>query len=183
MIYKITNGELYENCYILSKNNSCIVVDPGYAYEQIMDYADKNNLQIIAVLLTHGHFDHSKGGFELQKLGIPVYIHKDDADKLYTKNNLSYMIGAHFDYYKADNLIDEGRLVIGDFSFDVIHTPGHSKGSVSYIYGNNIFCGDTLFENGYGRYDFYDGNYNEIITSVKKLLGYKKNGYKFFYGH
>ena len=183
MIQKITNGELNENCYILTRDKNCIVIDPGYAYEELIKYTNKNNLTILAVLLTHGHFDHSKNGFELQKLGIPVYIHKEDADKLYTDNNLSNLVDANFDYYNADYLIDEGKLCIGDFTFDVIHTPGPSKGSVSFIYENNIFCGDTLFENGYGRYDFYDGNYFDIMKSVKHLLKYKKDGYKFFYGH
>lgn len=183
MVYKITNGELNENCYILSNGDNCVVIDPGYAYEQIIEYTKRNNIKILAVLLTHGHFDHSKSGYKLQKLGIPIYIHKDDADKLYTDNNLSNLIGAHFDYYHANILIEEGKLCIGEFCFDVIHTPGHSKGSVSYIYKDNIFCGDTLFKNGYGRYDFYDGNYYDLMKSVKKLLKYKKEGCKFFYGH
>lgn len=183
MIYKITNGELAENCYIISKNNTCVIIDPGYAIEDILNYTKEHDLKILAVLLTHGHFDHCKCGYELQKIGIPIYVHKLDEDKLYTDNNLAYMTNSVFDFYHADILIGEGQLNIGDFSFMVLHTPGHSKGGVSYIYEDNIFSGDTLFENGYGRYDFYDGNYSDLMLSVRKLLKYKKEGYKFFYGH
>lgn len=183
MITKITNGVMNENCYIIREQTNCVIIDPGYAFHQIMEYINKNNLNIVAVLLTHGHFDHSKSGYELQKLGKKVYIHKLDADKLYTKNNLSYIANQPFDFYYADCLIEEGKLKIADFEFDVIHTPGHSKGSVVFVYKNNVFCGDTIFEHGYGRYDFYDGNFRELMSSIKKLMPYIKNNYNLFYGH
>ncbi len=183
MITKITNGVVQENCYIIQENNNCVIIDPGYAFEQIMEYVKDNKIIIQGVLLTHGHFDHAKSGYELQKLGVKIYIHKLDADKLYTDNNLSYIANQPFDYYHADFLIDEGELVVGDFEFDVIYTPGHSKGSVVYVYKNNVFCGDTIFEHGYGRYDFYDGNFHELMESIKKLRIFDKKSYKLYYGH
>ena len=184
MINKLVLGNLNENCYIISNNqNNCIIIDAGDGYDEIINFIESKNLNVLGVLLTHGHFDHCSACKKLQDKGFKIYIHKLDADKLYGEGNLSSLTNASFEKFKADVEIEEGELNIGEFKFNVIHTPGHSEGSVSYIYNNNVFCGDTLFENGFGRYDFYDGSYMKIVRSIKKLKSYKNLGYNFFYGH
>lgn len=183
MIKMLTVGDLQENCYIVSKNNDCVIIDPGDDYSKIKYYINCNDLNVLAILLTHGHFDHCASCAKFQKEGIKIYIHKLDADKLYTDGNLAGFLKYNFENFEADVLIDEGVLNIGQFEFEVVHTPGHSEGGVSYVYENNIFCGDTLFEFGIGRYDFYDGSLTKLRQSIQKLMLYKDNGYNFFYGH
>ena len=173
MIKKLIVGDLLENCYIISEDKDCIVIDPGDDYEKIKSYIDENGLKIQAVLLTHGHFDHCASCYKLQQNGAKIYIHKLDADKLYTNGNLAVLMNKKFDKLKADVLLEEGELKIGQFEFFIIHTPGHSEGGVSYVYQNNVFCGDTMFENGYGRYDFYDGSLQKLSKSLQVLMKYK----------
>ena len=184
MIYKLILGELLENCYIITDNNkNCVIIDAGDGYERIMKVINENNLKINGVLLTHGHFDHCASCSKLQKDGVKIYIHKLDADKLYGEGNLANLFGFEFNKFKADVLFDEGTLKVGDFTFNVIHTPGHSKGSVCFVYKNNVFCGDTIFEAGIGRTDFYDSSLPELMDSLKKLDFYLENDYNFFSGH
>ena len=183
MIKKIVCDLLLENCYIIVKNQKCIIIDPGSSFDKIYNYITSNNLTPLAVILTHGHFDHCISCKLLQQKGIKIYIHKEDQDKLYTQNNLSYLYNIQFNKLNADFVFEEGRLIIDEFIIDVLHTPGHSKGSCCFVYENNVFCGDTIFENGYGRTDFYDGNLIQLIHSIKKLKPYIDSKYNFFYGH
>lgn len=183
MIYKLILGDLLENCYIITKNNNCVIIDAGDGYKDIIKFVSEHNLKIQGVLLTHGHFDHCASCLKLQENGIKIYVHKLDADKLYGDGNLSKYFGVDFDNFHADVLFDEGELVISDFNFKVIHTPGHSKGSVCFVYENNVFCGDTIFETGIGRTDFYDSSFTELMQSLKKLDFYLKNDYNFLRGH
>ena len=185
MIYKLTLGDMRENCYIITKDNkSCVIIDAGEGYDIICEFLKQKGLKAKAILLTHGHFDHSASCKKFQDNGVKIYIHKDDADKLFTDGNLAKLYGKNFDNLHADNLIDEGKIVVNDMEFKVLHTPGHSRGSVVYIYQKHIFCGDTIFEHGYGRYDFYDGSFEQLKNSIKKLIPYIKNkDYVFLYGH
>ena len=183
MIKEFVVGKLANRCYLIIEENKAILIDAGDCYNQVNEYLKNNDLSLVAVLLTHGHFDHACSALKFQNDGVPIYIHKNDEDKLYTDNNLSYLLGVDFDYLKADYAISEGKLSIDMFEFDVISTPGHSKGSCAYIYKNHIFVGDTLFENGYGRYDLYDGDYYELMRSLQVLNHYKEKNYLFYYGH
>ncbi len=184
MIYKIVLGELMENCYIITEDNkSCVIIDAGEEYEKIDAFLHEKNLSPKAILLTHGHFDHCASCKKFQEKGVKIYIHQADADKLYTNGNLSYIVQKSFDSFTADVLLQEGEIEVNNIVFKVLHTPGHSKGSVVYIYKNNVFCGDLLFENGYGRTDFYDGNFSELISSIKKIKPYLNSNYTILYGH
>ncbi|MBO5884273.1 MAG: MBL fold metallo-hydrolase [Clostridia bacterium] len=183
MIKKLVVGDLQENCYIIQNDNDCVIIDAGDDYEQIKNYITEHNLNILGILLTHGHFDHCAACYKFQQEGVKIYIHNLDADKLYTDGNLASLINKNFDKFKPDVLLEQGNLNLGQFEFYVIHTPGHSQGGVSYVYKNNVFCGDTLFENGVGRYDFYDGSLEKLKESIEILMQYKYKGYKFYYGH
>ncbi len=184
MIYKLCLGDVQENCYIITNSkNQCVIIDAGEEFEKIKGFVDRNNLKICGILLTHGHFDHCASCKKFQDLGVKIYIHKDDADKLCTNNNLAYLFGRSFAKLNADVEFDEGELKVGEFDFKVIYTPGHSKGSVAFVYKNNIFVGDTIFYNGVGRTDFYDGSEEQLIKSIQKLKPYLNGDYKIFYGH
>ncbi len=182
-VKKFTCNILFENCYIVYDKHKALIIDPGSDYFKINTFLKNNNLNVLAVLLTHGHFDHCLSCKKFQDDGAVVYIHKLDADKLYSDGNLSSMFGIDFQKFYADCLIEEGDLEIGEFEIKVLHTPGHSKGSVCYIIDNNFFSGDTFFKDGVGRTDFYDSSPYELKQSLNKLQHFFKNNYNFFYGH
>lgn len=186
-VCKIVVGDFKTNCYIVYDENSnkAIVIDPGDDYFKIESELIKNNLYVCAILLTHGHFDHigALSEFAIQK--VPIYIHVDDADKLVSKNNLAYMFNRTVKTCSA-NMIFSGEVCdfnIGGFDVKAIHTPGHSKGSVSYLIDDYLFTGDTLFEHGYGRTDLYDGSFDELKNSLRTLRRYITKATKIMPGH
>lgn len=171
------------NTYLVSENGRGILIDVGSDGEDLYLYALKEGITLEAVLLTHGHFDHANGCAELQQKGIKIYIHEADAEKLYTYKGMAAFAGVKLNAFKADEYVTDGEILhfIGK-EIKVIHTPGHSKGSVCYVIDDAVFCGDTLFCGSYGRYDFYDGDLNELKNSAKKI--FSLNGdYKLYPGH
>ena len=183
MIKEFICGDMNNHCYLIIQNSKALLIDASYCYDDVNKYLKENNLKLVGIVLTHGHFDHASAAKKFQDDGIKIYIHKFDADKLYTENNLSKYFGYAFENLTPDFTFTEGELIIDNFKLEVLHTPGHSKGSVCFIYENHLFTGDTIFENGYGRVDLYDGDFSEIRQSIKKLMPYKKMGYLLHYGH
>lgn len=171
------------NTYLVSENGRGILIDVGSDGEDLYLYALKEGITLEAVLLTHGHFDHANGCAELQQKGIKIYIHEADAEKLYTYKGMAAFAGVKLNAFKADEFVTDGEtLSLMGKKINVLHTPGHSKGSVCYVIDDSVFCGDTLFCGSYGRYDFYDGDLNELKNSAKKI--FSLNGdYKLYPGH
>lgn len=171
------------NTYLVSENGRGILIDVGSDGEDLYLYALKEGITLEAVLLTHGHFDHANGCAELQQKGIKIYIHEADAEKLYTYKGMAAFAGVKLNAFKADEFVEDGEtLSLMGKKINVLHTPGHSKGSVCYVIDDAVFCGDTLFCGSYGRYDFYDGDLNELKNSAKKI--FSLNGdYKLYPGH
>lgn len=171
------------NTYLVSENGRGILIDVGSDGEDLYLYALKEGISIEAVLLTHGHFDHANGCAELQQKGIKIYVHEADADKLYTYKGMAAFAGVKLNAFKADEYVTDGEILhfIGK-EIKVIHTPGHSKGSVCYVIDDAVFCGDTLFCGSYGRYDFYDGDLKELKNSAQKIFALKGD-YKLYPGH
>ena len=171
------------NTYLVSENGKGILIDVGSDGEDLYLYALKEGITLEAVLLTHGHFDHANGCAELQQKGIKIYIHEADAEKLYTYKGMAAFAGVKLNAFKADEFVEDGEtLSLMGKKINVLHTPGHSKGSVCYVIDDSVFCGDTLFCGSYGRYDFYDGDLNELKNSAKKI--FSLNGdYKLYPGH
>ena len=171
------------NTYLVSENGRGILIDVGSDGEDLYLYALKEGITLEAVLLTHGHFDHANGCAELQQKGIKIYIHEADAEKLYTYKGMASFAGVKLNAFKADEFVEDGEtLSLMGKKINVLYTPGHSKGSVCYVIDDSVFCGDTLFCGSYGRYDFYDGDLNELKNSAKKI--FSLNGdYKLYPGH
>ena len=151
-IKRIIVGYLNTNCYIIEKNDQCIIIDPGSDVEKIKDNIDK---KVVGILITHNHFDH---------IGALTYLEKEFDVK-------------HYDYYN----LNEGRKNIGVFNFEVIYNLGHTLDSVSYVFENNMFCGDYIFKDGIGRCDLR-GNIKLMKESIKKTIKYTNN-YKLYPGH
>ena len=136
-----------------------------------------------ALLLTHAHFDHAGNAKKLQDDGAKVYIGEFDAPKLLNDLNLSRDFGRSFDYLTADvKLCDGQEIEVCGLKFKVVHTPGHTDGSVCYLIDNMLFTGDTLFLESVGRTDFPTGDRDALVNSVKKLFALSGD-YAVYPGH
>ena len=176
-IVTITGGSLYTNCYMAWGENSdtCILVDPGFDAEQILDQVRSQGKQVEAVLLTHGHFDHVGGAKGIaQETGCKVYIHKADLE---LPNKLTLGTIPCTDHY------DEGDILnLAGLTLRVMHTPGHTPGGVCLVGEDVIFSGDTLFACTCGRTDLPGGSYAQISQSLTRLADLEGN-YRVFPGH
>lgn len=148
-IYYIKVGFLKCNCYLLEKNNQYLLIDPGDDYDKIKKFIKGKN--IIGILLTHSHFDHTASVDNL------VNDYKID---VYSHSNLT-----------------EGIHKIGDFNFEIIYTFGHTMDSLTYYFYeyNAMFTGDFLFKDTIGRCDLLESNYNEMKKSIEKIKKYVNN--------
>lgn len=177
-IVQMTVGELAENCYLFinAQTKEGFIVDPGDEASRISVRVGHEQMKPTAILLTHGHFDHFLAADELAKrYEIPVYIHEEDASLLQDPNdNLSLPFFGIRATLKADKTFTEGDILsLCGYDFKVIHTPGHTRGSVCFYQKELGICfsGDTLFCESLGRTDFPGGNVKDIVASIcKKLL-------------
>lgn len=161
-------GPIGTNCYILKDETTgkAAVIDPGDEAERILAALKEDGAEVTHILLTHGHYDHTTAVPQLHK-ALPqaeIYIHRADANG--AGSQLFPLAGQIPDL----KFYDEGdTLALGDMTIQVLHTPGHSKGSVTLKVGDVLFCGDTLFAGSCGRTDLAGGSYAEIMASLKKL--------------
>jgi glyoxylase-like metal-dependent hydrolase (beta-lactamase superfamily II) len=166
-------GVLGANCHIIDCGGGvCAAVDIGGDAEILLQFLDAHHLTLKAILLTHGHFDHI-GDVEAvrEKTGAQVYIHEADAPMLGdVRRNLAYQISPlPFRSIREYRTVTDGEaLTIGERVFTVLHTPGHTSGSVCYLTETAMFSGDTLFSGSIGRTDL-GGNVQEMRSSLQKL--------------
>lgn len=181
-------GPLGANCYILYHGKEALIIDPGGEPELIIEKLEKQTLQPQAILLTHAHFDHI-GAVEAIRnhYNIDVYLHELEKDWLReSKLNRSRLFTGH-DIIASDPdyLLKVGPLQIGSFELNVIHTPGHSPGSVSFVLDEEekVISGDVLFYQGIGRTDLPGGNRDELDSSIKNELYALKDTFTVYPGH
>ena len=181
-------GPCITNCYIVSNESRCVVIDPAGDADKIISHINKYSLSLDAILLTHGHFDHIYAIPQLlSEYGkdMPVYIHRDDVPYLCDVNlNLSLpLFGVDFTC-TANTISVQNNSVINaaDLTFTVAHTPGHTPGSVCYICENTLFSGDTLFASTVGRTDFPGGDFPTLLKSLTFFKSIKGN-YDIYPGH
>ena len=165
-------GIINENCYLVSSDSGAVVIDPGYYSDKISDFLRENSGKERMILITHCHFDHIGAVKKLsEEHGVKVGIGRLDAGGLSDPHlNLSQSFRIFSEPFCADVLFDNNEeITVGDLKIKVIFTPGHTKGSVCYLIGNNLFSGDTLFNESYGRTDFPGGSTDEIRESFYLL--------------
>lgn len=169
-------GMVQTNCYFAINDNTkeTLIVDPGASASKLAERIEKEKLNPVAILLTHGHFDHAGGAEELaDRYGIQIYAHEAERETLENSAiNLSGWEGKERAYRADCYLKDEQEIDLAGFHIRVFHTPGHTVGGCCYFlpYQNVVFCGDTLFAQSVGRTDFPKGSASELIRSIKEKL-------------
>ena len=173
-------GSFQTNTYLLKEGDRILLIDPASKAEKIISILGDQKPD--AILLTHGHFDHIKAVDGLyQEYHCPVYLHEADEAMARDKNSGSVFRTVAYISCPVEHL-KEGRMQIGPFDFEVIFTPGHTKGSVIYVFDDCIFTGDTLFKGSIGRTDLEGGSEREIKQSLQIFRQFKKD-YDIYPGH
>ena len=169
-------GLIGTNSYLLIDEDSkeAVLIDLGGDYHAIKDELEKNNASLKYILNTHGHFDHILGERDAQEVfDIPVYVHEEDK---YLVENLPKQLerfGFAANAQPPKNIktfTEQDIFKIGDKEIKVIHTPGHTPGSVCFLVGKQLFSGDTLFYTSVGRTDFEGGSFAQLSNSIKEKL-------------
>ena len=163
-LHTLPLGAYQTNCYILHQedSSSCVVIDPGYTPEVILDFLAGKGLKLEAILLTHGHFDHVGAVRDLAaETGCQVCLNPDDL-------SMPPRMTAGPLYY-TDTYSDGDTLSPAGIPFQVLSTPGHTPGSVCLIAENYLFSGDTLFAGSRGRTDLPGGSTRAILESLRRL--------------
>ncbi len=171
-------GELESNAYLLidDTEGKALVIDPGGDPSPIVEFIQKSGADLLYILNTHGHVDHIAGNGVLKKLfpHVKILIHENDAHMLTSPAmNLSLWLGKPVVSPKADGYLSEGDSVkVGSLELEVIHTPGHTAGSVCFYLREEgvLFSGDTLFRGSVGRTDFPGGSWGALVSSIKDKL-------------
>ncbi len=184
IVKKFVVGPLATNCYIFGDDASgeIALMDPAGDTDRINNFIRKNGLKLNCIINTHGHGDHISGNADFS---ADVLVHKLDGDFLdNAEKNLSAAFGAPVSSPRPNRLLDDGdRIAVGKLYLDVIHTPGHTPGSICLKYDNLLFSGDTLFFEGVGRTDIPNASWNELLRSIKDKLMLLPDDCKVYPGH
>jgi glyoxylase-like metal-dependent hydrolase (beta-lactamase superfamily II) len=173
IVKSIPMGPLEANCYIVACEETLegIVIDPGDEPDRIIEEIE--DIEVVAIVLTHAHFDHVGAAGDIkEKTGAPIAVHEADVGLYGGVKDQAAFWGYKLDPLPApDRLLSEGDIIeAGTLSFTVVHTPGHSPGSICLYVGNAVFTGDTLFAGSIGRTDFPGGSMSDMRESFRKLM-------------
>lgn len=172
-IKRFVLGLLEANGYIIYQQESsgCYIIDPGGKAELFLQFMKDHNLACMGILLTHHHSDHVGAVEKIRKsLDCPVYIHREDADM----------------YKKPATTMEDGDIFdLDDESIKVVHTPGHTRGSVCFFSEKSklVFTGDTIFNVDLGRTDLVDGNETQMEQSIRNIIAKWSNDVTIYPGH
>ena len=166
-------GLIKSNCYILDTNSAQLIIDPSDFTDELKELIDAAGEKERYILLTHRHFDHVCGAAKIKEYcAAKIIIHADDAIGLYDSTvSLADRFRVKQIPTQADTVVAGGELLhLGELNIKVLHTPGHTAGSVCFVIDRIIFTGDTLFRGSIGRYDFPTGDFKSIMNSIESLV-------------
>ena len=164
-IKQISVGPMMNFAYLVGDKSTkdAVIIDPGWEGARLIEEAKKEGFKISNILATHTHFDHiNEVHYLVNALDVPTYVHKDEVDGLQNLANVK-------------RFGNDGHIKIGDLDFQALHTPGHTKGSVSFLIDSALFTGDTLFIDNIGRTDLEGGDVEEMFNSMVKLRELPEN--------
>lgn len=182
-------GLMQANCYFLTDEASgtCLMVDPGDEAPRLLDKLRERGLTLAGILLTHAHFDHMMALEEIrQKTSAPLALHEADAPALSDPSLSLFDRFAHSreTFAPAERLLHDGDTVtLGGETIRVIHTPGHTPGSVCFLAGDRLLTGDTLFRDSVGRHDFPGGDFGQLRASLARLRDLPMEDCRIYPGH
>lgn len=169
-------ADMYTNMYVVAdeKSKEGILIDAGAGIDKIINYIDNMGIKLKYIILTHCHVDHIAGLRELRKEypRTPVVINEEDKKGLIDSSvNMCDLLGIENNFLDADLTVKEGDIIkFGDIEAAIIHTPGHTAGSMCILIKDALFTGDTMFKGTYGRTDLKTGSEREIMWSIRDKL-------------
>ena len=172
----VAEMDIYTNVYVLADEDTKegIVIDPGGAIDKVYNYIENMQIKLKYILLTHCHADHIAGLKVLHGYypSAKIVIHEYDMEGLTDSSiNMCDVVGVANNYIEADIVLKDGDWIkFGGLAGKIIHTPGHTKGSICILINDALFTGDTLFKRMYGRTDLKTGNDEEMQMSISKIL-------------
>lgn len=174
-IFEIVVGPFEMNCYFIAEDNhpDCIIIDPGDDPDLIIKTITQNKLKPVKIINTHNHIDHARHASIIQKhYDIPFQICEADLPLLESIKDQGVIFGLDASEVPEVNsfLKDGDRFKLVDEEFEILHTPGHSPGSISIYTKGHVFVGDVLFKDSIGRTDLYGGNYEILMKSIHEKL-------------
>lgn len=180
LIKTIPVGQLETNCYIVTNEDTldCVVIDPGADSNTILAYLEDNKLHCAAILLTHGHFDHTGAVAAVTaETGARVYMSEEDDARQSAADYMRFALpeGGHY-------LLDGETLELAGLSFHIMATPGHTPGGVTIRCEDALFTGDTLFKGSCGRVDLEGGSMEQELDSLRRICSLEGD-YEVYPGH
>jgi glyoxylase-like metal-dependent hydrolase (beta-lactamase superfamily II) len=174
-VYTLPVGPLQMNCYIVAddQTSECIFIDPGDDVSEIIHTVQKNNLTPKMIFNTHCHIDHIRRVSDVQNhFDVPFYIHKEELPLLQSARQQGKLFGMTVSAPPnvTAYVYDGDKSKIGDIEFSILHTPGHSPGSISIFFDGHLFTGDVLFKDSIGRTDLYGGSMEILLQSIREKL-------------
>lgn len=171
---RIVCGNLESNCYVIyqKEGRDCFIIDPGYNPEKILKFIKENKLKVKGILLTHHHYDHVGAVNKIREMKeCPVYLHREDLDMYRDEVDVA--------------LEDHDEILLEDEVITVLHTPGHTEGSVCFFSEKSklAFTGDTIFNVDLGRTDMKDGDPVKMQQSVRNVINRWDNEITIYPGH
>ena len=186
-VQMIKVGDMDNNAYLITDETTgkCALVDPGFICDELLDVVELNKDNLQYILLTHRHYDHILAARKVKELtGAKICIHPKDACGLSSAAfSLAQHIGVTQQALTPDfTFVENDKFKLGETTIFVLHTPGHTVGSVCFLGGDSLLTGDTLFRLGMGRTDLPTGNEQQMMASLKHLFDLPGD-YKVYPGH
>lgn len=160
------------NCYVLYGNNEALMVDPAGAKSEVLEFLKEHDLALQAIINTHGHADHILGNaWFKEQTKVPLWIHSRDQAYLQDDSlSLATWLGIDMPQVQADRLLEDGDILkVGGQTLEVLHTPGHSPGSICLYWSGGLISGDTLFLQSVGRTDLPGGDKELLAESLARI--------------